>query len=259
MIEPKYIELMNLELDGRATETQRAELRRYLSSSTAAASHFENLGRVVHRLDAEPLADPPAELHPRIMGAVDRAERAPAAAPGPSGWLAGLLAPPRRRTVATFGLGLATGVFLLAVVQFGGSGSWDAVRGIDPGAVSGTMVPPPQRAGAIVLEPASDGLRGSVELSTEQGVTVIKAHLEAPDPVDWTLGFGSSLTVRRIEAPGSAAVVFGARGGEVHARHAGTGDYTIVLNGRAEPVESVVLKVVKDGQVVVERTALPVD
>lgn len=254
MIEPTYIELMNLELDGTATESQRAQLRRYLDGNPEAAAHYDALSRVVRRLDAQALVEPPAQLHPRIMAAVDRVERAPA---GGGSWIASLLAPARRRTFATFGVGLATGVFLLAAVQWGRSGGWEATRGLDPSAVSGTMSRPAPGDAAIALDPAS-GLGGSFELSTEQGVTVIRAHLEAPDPVDWTLDFGRGLSVRRIDAPDNAAVVFGAPAGEIRARHDGAGDYRIVLSGRAEPAESVVLKVVKDGQVVSERTAAPI-
>lgn len=254
MIEPVYIELMNLELDGKASEAQRAELRRYLAAHPAASVHFDELGRLLHRLDAHPQAQPPAELHPRIMAAVDRTVRAPAAG-GFSAWLGSVLGARRRRTLATFATGLATGVFLLAAVQFGGG--WEAARGVDPGAVSGTIAPPAAREGAIVLDPAADGLSGSFELWIEQGVTVISAHLETAQAVDWTLGFDPGLAVSRIEAPRDAAVVFGARGGEVHARHSGAGAYKIVLSGRAEPVQSVVLQVVRDGEVVVERAASP--
>ena len=258
MIEPRTIELMNLELDGTATDAQREELRRHLAASPVAASHFEELGRVVRSLEARPLVEPPPQLHPRIMAAVDGAVRSPAPEAGLAGWMQGLFAPRRRRVLGTFAMGLATGVFLLAAVQFGRSGSWEASRGIDPAALSGTMsspTPPPDAA--IVLDAAADGLDGSIKLYTEHGVTVIDARLDAPHPVDWTLGFGGDLAVSRIEAPGGAAV-FGASEGEVHGRQTGAGTYRIVLSGRAEPVESVVLKVVRDGGVLVERTASPV-
>jgi len=250
MIEPTYIELMNMELDGTATESQRSQLRRYLEGHPEAATYYDELARVVRRLNAEPQVEPPAQLHPRIMAAVDRAEREPLRA---GGWFASLLAP-SGRTFATFGMGLAAGVFLLAAVQWGRSGSWDTMRGLDPSAVSGTMSRPAPGDAAIPLDPAS-GLEGSVKLSTEQGVTVIRAHLDASAPVDWTLDFGTGLSVRQVEAPDAAAVVFGAPAGELRGRHTGQGDYKIVLSGRADPVESVVLKVVRDGQVVSERAA----
>jgi anti-sigma factor RsiW len=258
MIESKYIELMNLELDGTATDAQRQELRRHLAANPAAASHFEELSRVVRGLDAHPQVEPPAQLHPRIMAAVDGAVRAPSTAHGLAGWLQNILAAPRQRVLAPFAVGVATGAFLLAAVHFGRSGGWDPSRDIDPAALSGTMAPVAAHPeAAIELDAAADGLGGSIELYTEHGVTVIEAHLDAPDPVDWTLAFGGDLAVSRIEAPGGAAV-FGASEGEVHGRQAGAGNYRITLSGRAEPVESVVLKVVRGGEAVVERTASPV-
>lgn len=256
MIDPRHIELMNLELDGKASPAEREALRRHLSSHPAAAAHYEALARVVRRLDAEPLVEAPPELHPRIMSGVDRAVRAPSRAPG----FTGLFAAQTRRTFTTFGLGLATGVFLLAAVQFGWPGNWDAGRRVDPSVLSGTMAPPPADPDAsIVLDPAADGLGGTVQLSLEHGVTVIETRFESPDPVEWSLTFGSHLGVTRVEAPEGSSLGFGASTGEVAGRHAGSGNYRIVLSGRADPAESVVLKVVKNGQVVVERTASPID
>jgi hypothetical protein len=252
MIDPKYIELMNLELDGTATPAEREDLRRHLSSHPEASAHFEELGGLLRRLDAEPLAEPPVELHPRIISAVDRAVRTPSREAGFGTWLGGLFAPPRRRSLGTFGLGVATGAFVLGVFQFGWSD-------IDPSLVSGTMAPPAiEQVASIELDQAADGLGGSLELYDDKGITVIAADLSVLDPVHWILEFDAGLSVRRIDAPATAAIVFGASPGEVHARHAGDGKYRIVLSGRAEPVESVILKVVRDGEVVAERPAAPI-
>jgi hypothetical protein len=43
MIEPKFIEMMNMELDGVLSERDRADLREYLSSSPDASEYFEGL------------------------------------------------------------------------------------------------------------------------------------------------------------------------------------------------------------------------
>ncbi len=181
MIDPTYIELMNLELDGKASEKQRARLRCHLAESAEAASYFEDLARVVRGLDAEALLEPPSELHARIMTAVDQAAREPAPE-GFAAWLARALrfTPARRRVLATFAVGVAAGAFLMASVRF------DRAGGIDPSSVSGTMATRVPEA-AIVPGPGS-GVSGSAEIYTEEGVTVVDVRLEGAGVLEWTLG-----------------------------------------------------------------------
>ncbi len=249
MIDPTYIELMNLELDGKASEKQRARLRCHLAESAEAASYFEDLARVVRGLDAEALLEPPSELHARIMTAVDQAAREPAPE-GFAAWLARALrfTPARRRVLATFAVGVAAGAFLMASVRFDHAGR------IDPSSVSGTMATRVPEA-AIVPGPGS-GVSGSAEIYTEEGVTVVDVRLEGAGVLEWTLGFDPDLAVSQIEAPAGAGD-FSASAGEVHVRQAGRGTCRIVLSGRAEPAETVVLRVVMNGQVVFERAASP--
>ncbi len=258
-IDPKYIELMNLELDGVASQAQGQELRQYLSKDPVAAAHFDELGRLARRLDGEPLCEPPAELHPRIVSALDAAARRPAVRgrAGHGGWIERVFAP-RRRTATVFGLGLVTGALLLAAIQFGRPAWWSTPVGVDPSHLTGTMSSPRvEQAASIDLDPAVDGAGGSAQIFVEQGVTVIETRIESPDPLDWSLQFDPGLSVSRIDAPSGGAVVLGASPGEVTARHAGAGTFRIVLSGRVDPVESVVLKVIKDGRVVAERPASP--
>ncbi|HEX5131314.1 MAG TPA: hypothetical protein VFX92_02375 [Candidatus Krumholzibacteria bacterium] len=260
MIDPKYVELMNLELDGKASTAERETLRRYLEGHAEAASHYADLSRIARRLDAHQLIDAPAEMHPRIIAAVDMAHP-PVSETGFLGWLSGAFRVRPGRLLPTFALGLATGVFLLAAIQFGRSGAWEFSRAVDPNLVSGSMAPVPHAplVGVIHLDAAADGAGGIVQIYTDNDVTVIRAHLETAAPVDWTLDFGSVVSANRMVVPSGSATNFGASLGEVHARHAGTGDYQFVLSGRVDPVDSIVLKVVEDGQVVAERPAAPVN
>jgi len=180
MIDPRLTELMNLEIDGVATPSQRAELEQALASNPEARSHFEALVATVRRLDNHPFLEPPAELHPRVMESVDRAMRVgPARAPG---WFAR----PLPRFMATFGLGLATGVFLFAVVR-----SDDFLRAVNPDHVSGTIGSPARLAplATIPVDAPEVGATGSVNLfRTGQG-TRADVRLGTGDPVAWTLSY----------------------------------------------------------------------
>ena len=121
MIDPKTIELMNRVLDGAATEPERADLDRVLTSSPEANAHYQELGRIVRRLDSVPLDEPPATLHPRVLEAVDRTGiHYSAKSHGDAGflaWFRRLIPISPLRYASTFGLGLAAGVVILTVAR----------------------------------------------------------------------------------------------------------------------------------------------
>jgi anti-sigma factor RsiW len=246
--DPKLFELMNLELDGRATDGQRATLKAHLASNPEAARTYEALAGVIRGLDAVPAVEPPAHLHPRVMAAIEQAA-APAREHG--GWMPVSL----RRFLPAFGAGLVTGVFLFAAVQFGRNAA------VDPAMLSGSMTPPSQTGavvGSIDLTGVPGGLFGRIELSTRPGGTVVDARLESAEPVDWVLETGPGLRVDGVTIPSGSPAGFGASPHEVHGSHAGDGTYRITLTGDADPVQTIVLKIVKDGHVVAERPAVPV-
>ncbi len=259
MIDPNTTEIMNLELDGTATEAQRKRLRHILETDAEARAHFEVLRALAGRLDAHPQLEPPSEMHPRIMAAIDAAPAPRAYREGGIGaWLSGILAPPRRRLVATFGLGLATGVFLLAAVQFGRSGFPEGFRGVDPSQVSGTLAP--QIASELVASipvPATEaGADGNVQVFQQGDETVAEVSFLSDSPVSWILEFDPArLAVTRVDAVRQG--YFSVSPGQVHGLSIGQDPLKIVFDGRAEPVQSIVLKVVKDDRVVFERSARP--
>jgi hypothetical protein len=257
MIEAKFVEIMNLELDGAATESQRTELRRYLETNPVARAHFEALGGLVRQLDARPLVEPPTEFHPRVVAAVDAAMVHPGHVASPRGFR-GVLSPSRFRIATTFGLGLVTGVFLLAAVQFGRPGAWDFARNVDPTQVGGTMAPPgaSEPVGSIDVPESEAGAAGNVELYDSPDGTVAEVSFDSDAPVTWIMEYDpATLSVTQVDTPKHG--YFAVSQGEVRGIHPGHGPQKIVFAGRAEPVQSIVLKVVKDGNVVFERSAVP--
>lgn len=225
MIEPKTIELMNRALDGALTEPERADLDRVLTASNEARTYYEAVARLVRRLDSVPLVDPPAEMHPRIVAALERVERTPAARRAAHGhheggfaaWFFGAFSAPRFRYASTFGLGLAAGAALWVVVQSGRSA--DGVRGVDPSLVSGTIATPSRATGLLPVAVPEAGVSGSIAVFDR----------------------GPGMEVRlKVDGDGGAEWVFD-------------------VPDRAEPTQSVVLRVVKSGETVFEGTVQPVE
>jgi len=257
MIDPNTIEIMNLKLDGSATESQRETLHRLLETDPEAREHFEALRTLVSRLSAHPHVEPPSELHPRIVAAVAGA-RVPHRTAGIGAWWSAILSPPRFRLATTFGLGLVTGVFLLAAVQFGRLGTWGSLQDVNPAQVSGTMAPAlaSELLGSIPVPETEAGVHGDVTVFGGPGETVAEVSFDPGTPVSWILEFDpAALSVTRVETPGRG--YFAVSQGQVHGTYPGEGPQRIVFSGRVQPVESLVLKVVKDDRVVFERSARP--
>ena len=258
MIEPRTIELMNLVIDGVASPLERAELDSRLSADLAARSHYEALSQVVRRLDSDPMSDPPAELEPRILDAVDHLPAPNRARPdeGSTSWLKGFFSV-KLRPWSTFGLGLAAGVFLLAAVQYGRPSFWDAARDIDPSRVSGSMVSDGARDGhpiaTLPVETEHGTASGSLAVYPMGDHVAVDVVLQSTVAVEWSVTFDPDLwTLRRIERHGTATSAFVANRSVIQGLHTGEGGMTLVFSGPSDAAKALVLKILQGGQPVFE-------
>lgn len=210
MIDPKHIELMNRVLDGAATEPERADLDRILTSSPEAHAHYDQLSRLVRRLDSVPMVDPPAELHPRVVSAVDASGARSHEEHGFVAWLRHAFAPLGLRYGSIFGLGLAAGAIILAVFRPG--------LPVNPSQVSGTLANPGSVGSMPVAVPEA-GVSGSVAVVVRGPVTQVHLQVDGQAGTEWV-----------FDVP-----------------------------NRAEPAQSVVLRVVKSGETVFEGAVRPVE
>jgi hypothetical protein len=249
MIEPRLIELMNLAIDGVATPRERADLEAALSAQPEARAYYQSLGRVVEKLNADPMPELPAELEPRIFDAIQRAEvRRPA--PKVS---------TRRRffsfgplgTWSTFGLGLAAGMLIVAAIQLGRPGIG---RDVSPSSVSGSMVPEEKKgAASIPVETKEGTVSGTATVSQDGADMVVRLQLQSTIPVEWKLAFdGDAWSLLRVERQGTATAAFAANQSSVQGLHTGEGGITLVFSGAPEAAQAVVLTLVQGGQTVFE-------
>ncbi len=214
MIDPKTIELMNRVLDGAATEPERADLDRTLTSSPEARTHYEELSRLVGRLDAIPMVDPPAHLHPWVVSAVEasgiRHATRPSDERGFFAWVHDTVRPAGLRYASTFGLGLVAGVVILTVIR--------SAQPVDPSQVAGTFATP-EASGSMPIAIPEAGVLGSVAVVDHGRVTQIRLEVDGEGGTEWV-----------FDVP-----------------------------DRAEPTQSVVLRVVRSGETVFEGAVRPVE
>ncbi len=250
MIEPKTIELMNLAIDGVASPRERAELEKVLTADPTARSYYESLARVVEKLNHEPMPEPPTELEPRILDAVQResVRRPVQMAPVRKGFFSVALRP-----WSTFGLGLAAGALILIAVQQGRPGMWNA-RSVDPGSISGSMVSDERATlGSIPVETEKGTVSGGASIEEQGSNLAVRLRLQSTVPVEWHLDFdGDAWQLLRVEREGTATAAFAANRTSVQGLHTGEGGITLVFSGSREAAQAVVLKLLQAGQPVFE-------
>jgi hypothetical protein len=247
MIEPRLFELMNLAIDGVATPRERADLESGLAANPEARVYYQSLAGIAGKLGADPMPEPPAELEPRILDALQRSDvhRSGARAPVRRGFFRfGPL-----RGWSTFGLGLAAGMLLIVVIEFARPG-----QDISPSSVSGSMAPTERNIiASIPVETKAGTASGNATISRDGDNMVVRLQLQSTVPVEWKLAFdGGAWSLLKIERQGSATAAFAANQNSVQGLHTGEGAFTLVFAGAADAANAVVLTLLQDGQTVFE-------
>lgn len=175
---PRGIELINLELDGRLDEAGRDELARLMASDAALAEHRQQLRELVLELRSAPAPELPADFRNQVL---DRARL-------PQRNIRHL----RTRRVWRGGFALAASVLAVAVVlRFAGPGP-------APDHLSGTLAP---AVPSVSTEAVADGLK-------------LTFDLPAGPPGDLVIDFtdGRRIVMPRVESGRTTVQVAGGAG-----------------------------------------------
>ena len=223
-----------------------------------------NLDDLIRCLDSHPLAEPPAELHPRIMAAIDRSHAR--GSRGVAGLLPGWMSEPRLRFATIFGLGLVTGAALLSAVRSGKPDAWNAVRRVDPSHVSGSMIEPDvarEPLETIPISVADGGVTGFADVYRVGDETRFDVSLESsagsPGALEWSLSFDpAAWEVAGVDRPAGSAGTLAVGTTDVRGSATGPGRVTVAMRRRGAPgAQAIVFQVVQSGRVVFAQSALP--
>lgn len=176
MIEQKYTELIQADVDGELPEQNRAELSRYLLANPEALALRDELRRLCSALDRLPAADPPQGLKGAILAAVPLPAPGTASAPVRSNWVRF----PILRVAAAF----AGGMLVSAIAfQLGP----DQQAGLDVSGIAGTMASQDPVAGSAPVDTVRVSLEqatGTVSLFRSPTIRVVEFDLAVQQPLE---------------------------------------------------------------------------
>jgi len=180
-MEERIIQLINADIDGEITSSERQELESVLESSADARDMRSELLKLNNLLDSMPMKEPPTDLSHKILDQI----KLPAGKKTFS--LAGLFSSFQPVTV-----GVAFAAGLLVTVSF-----YEMIPGIgvpgDTAGMVGTMVSSQARTtqavkNDIFLE--GDGFSGTVSLNENAGIYVLNFDLDSENRTDVQVGLG---------------------------------------------------------------------
>lgn len=114
MIDNKYIELMNKEIDNLITVDEKIQLHKYLDSNEAAKEYFDGLLLTNNYLNELPDENPSENIKKRIINSIDFNKYSPKLK---SKFSWNYIFNPKLKFVYTFAIGLLAGIIIYGVIS----------------------------------------------------------------------------------------------------------------------------------------------
>jgi hypothetical protein len=242
-IEQKYTDLINADIDGEISASEKAELQAFLDESADGQALHDNLSSICATLDAVESEEPPPHVRHVIMNSIKPTPK-PEKAPG---FLQILLATPAVKYAVTF----AAGVFVTLSIMDSdkiSNHAFDDVTGL-----IGTVADPVNAALASSISVTEPDLAGTVSLRSAETMLILdfdlvaKSHIDIEadytDPSIWFNGFA------QLESEGTT---ISAETGRVRLGMNGKRRYAVYLHNRGGRETTVNLRFLADGKVVHE-------
>ncbi|MEN8005940.1 MAG: hypothetical protein ABFS42_02955 [Candidatus Krumholzibacteriota bacterium] len=254
MISPKYIELMNQELDGANSPEQTRDLEKYLRDNEEAQTYYRELAMALNVFEEAAMVDPPAELFEGIVARLhpdaDFLHQTDPARNGPGLWAAcrNLV---RFRPVPAFALTFAAGI-ACGLLLYAGSSWLDLRHGAElSGQVSGTANHRSWNQG--VVDEGEWHLAGSEGIyRVHQDGRTLRLHLEimATRPVVVRFNHDAHLSLQHFSNDSPSPSGLTVSDTLVEVNHQGTGSYDLEFLQDAKNRSPIMMSIHAEGRLV---------
>lgn len=257
MIEKRYIELINGEIDGVNTPEESSELQRYLEAHPEARRYHDELREIGRTFAEMRELDPPKELRRGILASVATATKR---RPQRISYLAGirerLMPQARPRYAFAFIAGVLVGfcAFALASVVMlrGGAERTDRLYGTlttghEATEVLGSECIPfdlPQLHGSACVEHSTAAVRADLDLSADEEILIV-------------FEYDDQLHFEGMRAIGQSQHKMRVEGNRAELTHSGECDYVLVFSDAVSSGSPLHLSITAADAVIFEKSIMP--
>ncbi len=250
MIDERYTELINKELDGLNTEAESKELEQFLSENDEALQYYDELLRAASALKRVEQVEPPSYLRAHILNSI---RIAPASGISRFAWIERVLNVFRQRPFPRYAIIFASGLCVGAVVFIFGS-STRQENAPDVSELTGSMIPLSDLSHLQKIDSVSvnrEGLQGTFRTLKSEGKILVDFSVASSEDIRLELSADQDelmfVGVSRIS--GSANDLFATGGRVIFAGI--TRDHSIVTFAEtAAPQNALDCRILKGGTVV---------
>ena len=252
MIEERYIELMNKELDGVNTPDGSAALRSFLAASEEARRAYDELRGIAGIFAAAGDVMPPPDMKRTIMAAVAERE-ALRGARRAERWRFLDILTPRMKVACSFVAGIAFGLVALIILLR----AMPQVSELDRKDLYGTLAGRRGAGDVIASESVSieaGGISGRVAAQYRENSLTVALDLNAPREIEVVLSPAGQLPVESFAAPSCGSCDIRTDAGGVAFKTASGCGFTVIFRDEAGAHPSVNVTVSADGSRIFEHT-----
>jgi hypothetical protein len=255
MIEKRYIELINGEIDGVNTPEESSELRRYLDTHPEAQRYYDELNEIGRTFAEMKDLDPPKELRESILASVARRRRAPRRESPLARILERLVPQARPRYAFAFVTGVLVGFCVFAVSSIvmlrGTESRTDRLYGTlttggENEILSSECIPfdLPEVYGGACIEHSTAVVQANLDLSTEEEIQVV-------------FEYDDLLRFEGLRALDQSEHTMSVEGNRAELTHLGECDYVLVFSDGRSTGSPIHLSITAQDGLIFEKSIVP--
>ncbi|MDP2886243.1 MAG: hypothetical protein Q8P51_14610 [Ignavibacteria bacterium] len=181
MMEERYVESMNKEIDGLNTPSESHDLQKYLNSTSEAKKFFDDLQRTVKALQGVEEKEPPSYLRNHILNSI---KFEPTTRASQSGWIGQLAETFQSRSFRRYALVFVSGL-CVGILFFVFANPWRE-KLTDTTKLSGSMALFPDLSHLQVVDSVhieSEGIDGAFKTYWNEGRVFVEIEVKSPEHV----------------------------------------------------------------------------
>lgn len=255
MIDERYIELMNGEIDGVNSPEESAEWRDYLDTHAEARRCYNDLCQLAGMFDQTKELEPPRELRERILLSISTRERETE----PPGFIGTITAPfrnkPRRKLAFAFCAGAVIGICLFfiftRITPIGTPGDFEGLTGtlrIDPG------------VRVLIAEPVDFDLNevtGHARISYTDERILAELELSSKSEIEVIFHYEKDIHLEGLTVSGPGSHTTETKEEETRLLHNGDRDYVFVFRNYMRAKPPINIRILAGGDQLFEETVHP--